>query len=339
MAYQDSPDYRNGFGAPEDYFNLSRPVGPQQFTPGNPERPVEYQNPGTNVATGANIPTPTAGPANGTPPVGPTGGAPKGGDPKAFIAQWQASHPASEGIGPLADALAAAGFQTPRFMYGQTASNNELVVNGEKFKVGVDDGRSGLASWYVPGTDDSAPGGGRSGGFGSAPYRVGAGVPGQGTVFGADNPLTGKSNALLDYLMGRGTGQISDSTLPALQVDPNDPIIKRQVNAYSATQTRAERNYEAALAERAGTNANIGAERRIGAENVGMATSGFEAQLMNQELGARRQEIQQALAGAYGALSAEQQMQLQEELAQLGLSQSAYQFDSNDQFRNSPLAS
>lgn len=337
MAYKDTND-GSGY-APEDYFGLNRPVGPQQFTATNPEQPVQYTNPGTQGATGNTIP-PAPGPANGTPATGPAGaGAPKGGDPKAFIAQWQAEHPASEGIGPLADALAAAGFQTPRFMYGQTASNNELVVNGEKFKVLGGEDNPSTASWYKPGTNDSAPGGGRTGGFGSAAYRVGAGVPGQGTVFGADNPLTGKSNALLDYLMGRGTGQISDSTLPALQVDPNDPIIKRQVNAYSATQTRAERNYEAALAERAGTNANIGAERRIGAENVGMATSGFEAQLMNQELGARRQEIQQALSGAYGALTAEQSMQLQEELAQLGLSQNAYQFDVSDEFRRSPLAS
>jgi hypothetical protein len=155
-----------------------------------------------------------------------------------------------------------------------------------------------------------------------------------------------------------------------LNIDPNSPIIKNQTDAYAAQQERTSRNYLSSVAEKQGANANIGAERRGAAEQVGQSTSAFEAQLMGQELAARRQEIQSALSGAMGLLTAEQQMQLQQELAKLtlqqqqlqftssqgqqesqfgrnlaqqgtqfgqNLAQQAFQFDTNSQFQNSPL--
>ena len=82
------------------------------------------------------------------------------------------------------------------------------------------------------------------------------------------------------------------------------------------------------------------------AEKAGQAGGAFQAQLMQQELNSRRQEIQQALSGALGYLSDQQKMQLQAQLAQMdnalqyaNLGQNAYQFDQNNQFRNSPLGS
>jgi hypothetical protein len=155
------------------------------------------------------------------------------------------------------------------------------------------------------------------------------GVPGQGTVFGASNPLTADQNALFDMLMGRAR--------QSLDVNPDDPIISRQTSAFSAQQQRAQRDYESRLAESAGPNTNIGAERRFGAERTGQNTSAFQATLMGNELAARRNQIVGALQGAQGLLTSEQQMRLQEELAQLSLAQSAYQFDTNQQYLNSPL--
>lgn len=80
-------------------------------------------------------------------------------DPKvaAFIQDWQASHPVSEGIGPLATAIAQQFPTVSRHMYGQTPSNNELSIGGQPYKVLGGEGGPG-AYWYKPGTDDSAPG-------------------------------------------------------------------------------------------------------------------------------------------------------------------------------------
>ena len=95
----------------------------------------------------------------GFPPPPNTPGTPKG-SAQDFIKQWQQTHKASEGIGPLAEALKAAGFDVPRFMYGTTPSNNELVVDGQKFKVlGAEDSPN-TAYWYTGGNDSSGGGGG-----------------------------------------------------------------------------------------------------------------------------------------------------------------------------------
>lgn len=123
---------------------------------------------GTNLASGAR--TPPGTPAPGTsPPTAPsnpnTPGNPavpnKPGSPGpilAFIEQYQQTHPPSEGIGPLVAALKAAGYDVSQFMYGATPSNNELVINGQKWKVLGGEDNPGSAYWYKPGMDDSGPG-------------------------------------------------------------------------------------------------------------------------------------------------------------------------------------
>ncbi len=139
-----------------------------------------------------------------------------------------------------------------------------------------------------------------------------------------------KSNQLYSMLMDRA-GQ-------SLKVNRQDPVIQQQTDAYGATQERSRRAYLQDLAESGGPNANISAETRASAEKVGQNTAGFEGALMQQELTARRQEIESALSGAYGLLTAEQQMALQEELQQMQLAQNAYQYDTTQQYLNSPLA-
>lgn len=90
----------------------------------------------------------------GQTPAAASGGA----DPKvaAFIANWQQTHPVSEGIAPIADALKKAGLSSGRFDYGNgNLSNNEVTVGGKPYKVLGGEGTP-AAYWYVPGTNDSA---------------------------------------------------------------------------------------------------------------------------------------------------------------------------------------
>lgn len=141
----------------------------------------------------------------------------------------------------------------------------------------------------------------------------------------------------------------------SLNVNPYDPVIQSQLTPYKAQQQQAARDALSAAAERAGPNANLSAESRLANEQVGQSTSGFEGQLMQNELTARRTEIQNALTSMQAYLTDEQKMQLQQQLdeldnalryAQLGeqkdefgknLGQRAYEFDVNNQM-NTQLA-
>jgi hypothetical protein len=103
--------------------------------------------------------------AGGTPTSTPT----PSGSVLDFIRQWQGSHAATEGIGPLADALKNAGYtNVSRYMYGSTPSNNELLLDGQKYKV-LGGELTPAAYWYQSGMDDSpgAMGGGYPGGGGA----------------------------------------------------------------------------------------------------------------------------------------------------------------------------
>ncbi len=141
---------------------------------------------------------------------------------------------------------------------------------------------------------------------------------------------------------------LMDRIHQGLDVKSSDPLIRNQTDAYSAEQERARNLYLKNASERIGpygTGALQGQERMT-AETLGQNVGSFQAQLMWQELTARRNEIQQALSGALGLLSAQQQMSLQRELALLNnainwanINQHAYEYDQDDEFRRSPLAS
>lgn len=98
---------------------------------------------------------------DGSGPSGPGGQSGGTSDPKisAFIADWQKSHAPSEGIAPLADAIAKQFPGVSRFMYGQTPSNNELSIAGQKYKVLGGENTPG-AYWYQPGMNDAPASGG-----------------------------------------------------------------------------------------------------------------------------------------------------------------------------------
>lgn len=189
---------------------------------------------------------------------------------------------------------------------------------------------------------------------------------------GGENPNAGREQSLLDLLQGISTGSRPESANQNFQVDPNDPIIKNQVDAYDAAQQRSGRDALDALAERQGTHANLGMETRHAAEARGQATGGFQASLIGQELTARRQEAEQSLQLYSQYMTADQQREAQRQIEELrnaeqqyefdasqgqsqnqfgsqlaqnarqfaaNLGQNAYQFDANQQFLNSPLGS
>ena len=120
---------------------------------------------------------------------------------------------------------------------------------------------------------------------------------------------TGRNNDLYNLLQQRAT--------QSLAVDRNDPIIRAQADAYAANQERARRNYPDDVAEKSGPYANLQGEQRMAAERYGQSTGAFEAQLLGNELSARRNEIAQSLESMRGLLTTDQQIQLQRELGLL----------------------
>jgi hypothetical protein len=118
-----------------------------------------------------------------------------------------------------------------------------------------------------------------------------------------------RSQALYDQLAQRAS--------QSLAIDRNDPIIRAQADAYGAQQERARRDSLADYAESAGPTANIRGEQRLGYERMGSAVGGFEAELLGRELESRRAEITQALNSMGSLLSADQQRELQRQIALL----------------------
>ncbi len=152
-----------------------------------------------------------------------------------------------------------------------------------------------------------------------------------GSAFGAPTGLADPhASAFFDTLMGR---------LDAVpNVDPNDPTIKAETDAFSANRTRSNRDYLSAAAEKGGTGANTDAIARSLAESGGQATGAFQAGLMDQERQARRGQIQNILSLGSSYLTGEQSLALQKELHDMDLSQRAYEFDTNSAFNTSPFA-
>jgi len=102
-------------------------------------------------------------------------------------------------------------------------------------------------------------------------------------------------------------------------VDPNDPNIRRQADAFAANQERQRRNYVSDIAEKSGPTATgaVRGESRMAMERAGQASGAFEAQVMAREVESRREEVLAALNGLYGTISDEDRNNLQRDLANL----------------------
>lgn len=178
---------------------------------------------------------------------------------------------------------------------------------------------------HDPGNPGGMKGGG--GGGGGTGSISGSAVGGSGM-----GDMSGKSNALYDLLMKRAS--------QSLEIDPNDPVIKGQTDAYDAQGQQARRNYLSASAEAEGAYGNAAGESRRSAEELGKSTGAFQAAAMERQQNARRQEIEHALSGAAGLLTEEQRLSLQEELSKMGMNMQNDQFgrslaQSADQFGSS----
>jgi hypothetical protein len=142
--------------------------------------------------------------------------------------------------------------------------------------------------------------------------------------------LSGSSQAgdLVSQLIGRSN--------ESLAIDPTtDPIIRPQVDAYEAQQTRTARNLIDQAAESGNPYATGAVQntRAQAAEQAGANTASLQSQLTQNELTARRGEIQNALSEQGSLLTAQQQASLQQELGLLDASLNQQGINSrNDQF-------
>jgi hypothetical protein len=138
----------------------------------------------------------------------------------------------------------------------------------------------------------------------------GVGYGGGGFSQFSSGPLGGfaspQATSLWDQLMKRSN--------QGLAVNARDPIIANQVDSFAAQQMRGARNYIDQQAEAQGPLSNLSSERRLANSQAAQATGGLQAQLMGNELTARRGEIQNALSQMGSMLTQEQQLALQHEL-------------------------
>jgi len=177
------------------------------------------------------------------------------------------------------------------------------------------------------------------GGGGAAPSGSGGG----GTMgpFTQSTPTSTwsadpRTNDLYNTLLGRSN--------QSLQISPDDPIIRNQTDNFAATEDRQQKKYLSDLAEQEGGTGNLGMEKRMSSEKIGQDTANFQGQLMGNELMARRQEIQDSLTQMGSLLSDQEKMDLQNQLAimdnllgQANLQQGAFQYDTTQNYLNSPL--
>lgn len=132
-----------------------------------------------------------------------------------------------------------------------------------------------------------------------------------GSSIGGSAPQPGP----LDPRLGQLYDQMIARSNESLNVDGNSPVIKNQVDAANVAGQRSLLQNEQQAAERGGPYATgaLEANARMGAEKLGENLQGITAGAIGNEVTARRQEITQALSGALGVLSLDQQVQLKKE--------------------------
>ncbi len=338
------PDPNNPY-AMTPQFNLNT-AGTAQ-APGTTTTPPPYidpriaANPNLTWSTGPSPFTPAPGAAN--PVISTAQGANTPGGMEdlwfQFInSQGYATGPGSQGTGFYAGGQPYRNNLQPLVeKFNQMTGQNAKVVSGDKidFGRGPQDVITSGGDWWM-GNVNGAPGP-PNGAPGPTPGAVstgGAVTGGGGLPSGMGSP---DAQSLFDLLMQRAK--------QSEVIDPNDPVLKAQTDAFRAEQTQDARNMQSAAAESAGPGpTNLDAINRSTGEKVGQNTSAFQAGLMGQELIARRAEIQDALTGAAGLLTAEQTLALNQELglidAQIrkdALAQQAYQYDTSNFYEYGPL--
>lgn len=120
-----------------------------------------------------------------------------------------------------------------------------------------------------------------------------------------------------------------DRAQQSLTVDPNNPIIRQQVDPAAAQIERDRRDYLANVAESRGPLANIKGETRVSEEKGAQMKAQLESGLIGKELQAKRDEITQALNELGSRLTSDQALGLQKELGYLNNALGKYGIDTS----------
>jgi len=257
-------------------------------------------------------------------------------DPKYDVGRILSQYvPNSAGLQQAAPALKALGY---------TVSGKDTITgpDGTVYDVGQGfsaAGTTGQGNWYwnpttgaggapLPTSPSSMngsyptnlpPGSQTLGGFQGFLAGLGGGSATGSSMFGTNPaafntlsnglPYPGQGSQLFNMMMGRA----SQSEVPSAQ----DPIIANQVNAYRAEQERGARNAIDQQAEASGPYSNLNSERRLANEHAAQSTGQLQAQLMGNELTARRQQIMQYLQMGSQFYTDEQKLALQQQLSMI----------------------
>lgn len=225
-------------------------------------------------------------------------------------AQWyQANHGVGTGLAGLSDFLNKQGYQNSIATRGTgNPSDDKLNIGGGTWDFIFDVGGPGQ-KWQM--LDDNAPGGGGPGGGGSFGGGFGGGNFGIG---GVSAPSVSATTGSL-YTAPQRDPRFDDlysallkRSQQGLTVDPNDPVIQQQSDAFGAQANRQRLADMQAAAERGGPYATglLGNIARSTSENVAQARGAFTASLLGKEVDARRAEIQNALSQMGNMLTADQ---------------------------------
>lgn len=231
----------------------------------------------------------------------------------------------------LSTALSSQGYDTqlgPVDKYGRMDS---LFINGQMYRVFDSSGNwnltsnSGGTAWGDLGPNGLGADGGGGGAAGAGGAGGGGGSSSGFSASNSFNVMDPRANDLYNMLMAQAT--------QTKNINAKDPIIANQVNNYAAQQERGNRKYLAEQAESVGPNSNLNAESRMAHENAQQNTGTMQAQLMQNELGARRQEISQALQEMGSLLTDQERIALSQQLGQIDAALRQQQINSqNDQF-------
>lgn len=146
---------------------------------------------------------------------------------------------------------------------------------------------------------------------------------------GGKDPLTGFS------LKGTGQDGIHEILMQELMglrgpVDPNDPRLKGQVDAFRNEQSRASQASRSALAERANfqglPSGYVDAGIQSGIEDAGLETAKFQGELTQREYENKRAELDRLLQMAVSSSDSAAARALQAEISKLERDQQNSQF-------------
>jgi hypothetical protein len=139
----------------------------------------------------------------------------------------------------------------------------------------------------------------------------------------SDNPTTAGPATTINDAFKKA---LLDRLNKPVGVDPNDPTIKAQTDAFSLAQTRAKQRSREAMASRAGATGQISDLAGSGAFDEGLSNleqqqgeseASYNAGLMGDELTKQRDELYRYAALAGNQLSGVESRALQEKLANL----------------------